>query len=221
MSSNIDFVCPLEADLYEAVMEHLRLTFFWEEPLNVCVSLCEAPGSGHPKLEAVCLDTLQDGLSIVALSDGKVVGCALNGSQSRQQLDEAIKQTYAETDKKFRSIFSMLYDNNRDIDLFTKYDVHDIFECRILSVDPDYRGKGIARILLDQSIQEARLRGFKLFKIDATSAISQRICKSRSLTLEHEILYADHLDPDTGKPAFLPPPPHYGLQIYSRLFEKE
>jgi hypothetical protein len=97
MSSDVDFVCPIEADLYETIMEHLRFTFFWEEPLNVCVSLCEAPGTGHPKLEAVCLDTLQDGLSVVALSDGKVVGCALNGSQSRQQLDEAIEQTDAET----------------------------------------------------------------------------------------------------------------------------
>jgi GNAT superfamily N-acetyltransferase len=68
-------------------------------------------------------------------------------------------------DPKFRSIFSMLYDTNRDADLFAKYDVHDIFECRILSVDPTYRGKGIARSLMERSIQEARLRGFKLFKV--------------------------------------------------------
>lgn len=59
----------------------------------------------------------------------------------------------------------MLYDTNREADLFAKYDVHDIFECRILSVDPTSRGKGIARTLMERSIQEARIRGFKLFKV--------------------------------------------------------
>jgi GNAT superfamily N-acetyltransferase len=41
-------------------------------------------------------------------------------------------------------------------------------------VDPEYRGKGIARILMEQSIKEARIRGFKLFKVP--NYFSQKSC---------------------------------------------
>lgn len=58
-------------------------------------------------------------------------------------------------------------------------------------------------------------------QVDATSAISQRICKSMGLKFEQELLYADHLNPKTGKPAFAPPAPHFGLQIYTRLFQQD
>lgn len=67
-------------------------------------------------------------------------------------------------DKKFQTIFGLLYKVNEKIDLFTKYNVEDLFECRILSVDDRYRGRGLANFLVKESLETAKNAGFKVFK---------------------------------------------------------
>lgn len=52
---------------HDAVLEHLRNTFFADEPLNKGTKLCQR-GEGHPELEKVVSDTLQDDISIVAVT---------------------------------------------------------------------------------------------------------------------------------------------------------
>ena len=66
-------------------MDHLSRTFFVEEPLNLCVGMISA-GANRERLESVCRDTLQEGLSVAVLKGGKVVGAALNGAQTREQM---------------------------------------------------------------------------------------------------------------------------------------
>ncbi|KAF4526365.1 hypothetical protein B566_EDAN014103 [Ephemera danica] len=213
----IEYVCPVEESLYEEVLNHLRHTFFHEEPLNASVGLCSRPGEGHERLEAVCLDTLRDGLSVAALENGcRVVGAALNGSQTRQQLLQAVHELETEPDEKFRHIFTLLYGANHRLDLFTKYGVERLFECRILSVAPECRGRGVARALLERSEQEARARGFTLFKEDATGLVSQRLARRQGMHLEAEVVYSEHLG-DDGEPIFNPPDPHTSLQVMAKL----
>ncbi|GFG36847.1 hypothetical protein Cfor_09718 [Coptotermes formosanus] len=65
-------------------------------------------------------------------------------------------------DMKFRKIFDLLYGVNRSLDLFTQHGVDRIFECRILSVDKRFRGRGLARELLRRSEITARECGFKV-----------------------------------------------------------
>ena len=63
---------------YNDVIEHLRKSFFSDEPLNKAVNLC-SPGDGHPLLECHSLSTLKDGLSVMALSkDGEVINLKFN-----------------------------------------------------------------------------------------------------------------------------------------------
>lgn len=56
---------------FSAVIEHLRASFFEDEPLNKAVQLCPA-GGGHQELERQCVETMIDGYSIVAVLDGEV-----------------------------------------------------------------------------------------------------------------------------------------------------
>lgn len=67
------------------------------------------------------------------------------------------------SDKKFQTIFGLLYKVNEKIDLFTKYNVDDLFECRILSVDDRFRGRGLANALVQESLETAKNAGFKVF----------------------------------------------------------
>lgn len=55
-------------DRYNDVILHLRETFFSDEPLNKAMQLCQ-PGEGHIQLERHSLSTLEDGLSVMAVTD--------------------------------------------------------------------------------------------------------------------------------------------------------
>lgn len=87
---------------------------------------------------------------------------ALNGTLKRGEREEAEQRLSELDDEKFKIIFGLLYKVNERIDLFEKYNVDELFECRILSVDENYRGKGLASILMADSIKTAKNAGFKV-----------------------------------------------------------
>lgn len=94
--------------------------------------------------------------------DLQVIGVALNGIQHPGDIDAAQAKLESMADVKFRQIFDLLYGVNRSLDLFTQHGVDRIFECRILSVDKRFRGRGLARELLRRSVITARESGFKV-----------------------------------------------------------
>lgn len=92
----------------------------------------------------------------------QIIGVALNGVQRPGDIASAREKLSTMTDGKFRSIFEMLYGLNEELDLFKQHEVEKIFECRILSVDSNFRGRGLARELLIRSEQTALENGFKV-----------------------------------------------------------
>lgn len=58
-------------EMSEAVLQHLRDSFFADEPLNRAVQLCER-GQPHAALERLCSATMADGLSIATLDGDSV-----------------------------------------------------------------------------------------------------------------------------------------------------
>ena len=58
---------------FNDVILHLRNTFFADEPLNHSVSLCKT-GEPHVELEKHSMSTLEDGLSIMAVTEENEVG---------------------------------------------------------------------------------------------------------------------------------------------------
>lgn len=65
-------------------------------------------------------------------------------------------------DEKFKKIIKLLHTANSRVNLFTELDVDAIFEIRILSVNPNFRGQGVAKHLLNKSEETARNNGFKV-----------------------------------------------------------
>jgi GNAT superfamily N-acetyltransferase len=98
----------------------------------------------------------------ITLFELQVIGVALNGIQHPGDIAEAQAKLKTMADMKFRQIFDLLYGVNRSLDLFTQHGVDRIFECRILSVDRRFRGRGLARELLRRSEITARESGFKV-----------------------------------------------------------
>lgn len=141
------------------VIQHLKMAFFADEPLNKAVGLCK-PGEGHFELERHSLITLvniqitrylslsrtftksiltvhqADNLSVMALSeDNRVVGVALNGILHRGDIEKAQETLQRSNDERFVKIFNFLYQGNKHT--FQELNVDRIFEIRILSVDSE------------------------------------------------------------------------------------
>lgn len=92
----------------------------------------------------------------------QIAAAVLNGVLKRGEREAAAKRLAEIEDKKFQTIFGLLYKVNEKIDLFSKYNVDELFECRILSVDEKYRGRGLANLLMANTVDIAKKNGFKV-----------------------------------------------------------
>ncbi|XP_012254439.1 uncharacterized protein LOC105685159 [Athalia rosae] len=206
-------VVPIPEDRFSDVIVHLRDNFFADEPLNRAVKLCER-GEPHVALETHSLATLHQGFSRMAVTeDGLIAGVALNGTVRKGEREEAESRLLEMSDEKFKIIFSLLYGVNEKVDLFSKYHVDKIFECRILSVADNFRGKGLASTLMTDSMETARAAGFKVFKADATGIYSQKICTNFGFEIAAEIRYCE-IDE-----SIRPEPPHEALKLMVKILE--
>uniref|UniRef100_A0A8D8FXE4 aralkylamine N-acetyltransferase n=3 Tax=Culex pipiens TaxID=7175 RepID=A0A8D8FXE4_CULPI len=218
-NSNLNKVrlVTITSEYYDDVIEHLRRTFFADEPLNKATNLTR-PGLGHPLLEKHSFSTLRDSVSVMAItSDGEIAGVALNGIlYGHCDIKHSMDKLNDVTDENFKKIFKLLYEENLKINLFKQFEVDKIFEIRILSVDSKFRGQGLAKKLMNESENIAIENGFQVMKTDATGAFSQRVSQNLGFVTEREIKYIDYLD-DQGKPIFIVDPPHDKLKIMYKL----
>ncbi|XP_063994005.1 uncharacterized protein LOC135171407 isoform X2 [Diachasmimorpha longicaudata] len=198
-------------DRFDEAIEHLRFNFFPDEPLNRGVRLCQK-GESHCELENHCLSTLKQGYSRMLITDdGTIAGLALNGTTKVGEREEAVRRLAALDDEKFKIIFGLLYQVNDKVNLFNKYQTDELFECRILSVDEEFRGRGLANILMSDSVEVARKAGFKVMKADATGIFSQKVFEKHGFKTEAEILYSE-IDE-----AIRPSPPHSALKLMVKV----
>lgn len=198
-------------DRFGEVILHLKEAFFADEPLNKAVGLCQK-GEGHVELERHSLSTLADNLSVMALSeDNRIVGVALNGILHRGDIEKSQDNLKLSNDERFVKIFSFLYRGNQNI--FEELPVEEMFEIRILSVDSECRGQGVAKTLLMESERVAKASGFQLMKADATGLFSQKISASLGFGTLIEFRYDEFVEETTGCPVFNVSPPHESLKI--------
>lgn len=119
-------------------------------------------------------------------------------------------------DEHFKTIFQFLYEQNLEANIFDAYDVDKIFDLRILSVDPKFRGQRLATKLLDKSIEVAKENGFKLVKGDATSLFSQRSLISLDFVTIRELRY-DMYEKNDELPLCNVAAPHETFKLMTKL----
>lgn len=174
--------------------------------------MCRIKGESNPELEKHSLATLSDGVSVaVKNSKDEIIAVCLNGFLHRGDTAKAKEALDSCQDERFKTIFNLLYEQNLKADLFELLNVDRIFEYRILSVDKNYRGQGLAKTLIQRSEQIARKYQCKVVKGDATAVGSLKICLSLGLKPITEISYSDL--------PFDVEPPHEKLVILYKVLE--
>lgn len=134
----------------ENVLEFLRRFFFRDEPLNVNIELLTSEDATCLELEEYSVKCIKDNLSLMAVSEsGKIVGVCLNGAQLRDQPHEDEEEC---PNPKFAKIVNLLETVEKNVDIFSRFvDVNKIICVKILSVDGSWRGRGVAKELMDKT----------------------------------------------------------------------
>lgn len=143
---NLKYITDNDAD---NVISFLRRFFFQDEPLNVDVKLLEKEPTCK-ELEEYSLKCIKDGVSVMAVNDnGDIVGVCLNGIVNR---NDPIEDEEECKNEKFAKILSLLECVEKEVDIFNKYpEVDKLMILKIISVDSNCRGKGIAKLLCDKT----------------------------------------------------------------------
>lgn len=178
----------------------------------------------------------------------QIAGVALNSCVTEDSKKAALNDLNGQPDEKFKKICNLLYSQNLRVNLFKEFDVNELFEVTILSVNPKFRGQGIAKQLLIQSEQIARDNGFRVgfllffflsniilliiiydvqygfiqqvMKSDATGLFSQRVQTSLGFKPCLELRYDEYCD-ENKKPIFVVEPPHEVFQILYKYLDDD
>ncbi|XP_051155380.1 arylalkylamine N-acetyltransferase 1-like isoform X2 [Leptopilina boulardi] len=204
----------------ERVLNFLRKFFFRDEPLNYTIKLIpEGENSTCYELEDYSLSAMNEDLSLMAVSsNGSIIGVILNGSMGPPSNEEPDYITNCKNPK-FKKILKFLHYVDVKSNIHGKFPNQKVFEIRIVSVDSNWRGKGIAKALLEKSMEISKIRDYDLLRVDCSSAITGKLCQRLGFEPVYELKYADYVD-EVGNPIFTPLHPHVSEVTYVKKIEK-
>ncbi|XP_036142829.1 dopamine N-acetyltransferase isoform X2 [Monomorium pharaonis] len=199
------------------VLKFLRRFFFRDEPLNKSIQLIpEGEDSTCVELEEYCSNSsLENNLSLMAVStSGTIVGVLLNGKMGPLS-DEEPEYIRLCKNAKFKKILKLLHHLDKGVNMVGQFRDSNVLEVRIVSVDINWRGKGIAKTLIEKAGEIAKQQGFHYLRADCTSLFSAKICERLGFEQIYKINYSDYVDED-GKPIFSPASPHLAAATYAK-----
>lgn len=196
------------------ILKFLRRFFFRDEPLNHSIELISDSEDTCLELEEYCsMSSLENNLSLMAVStSGALVGVLLNGKMDPPSTEEPEYITTCENPK-FKKILKLLHYVDRNVNCDGKFQGLNILEIRIISVDSSWRGKGVAKALIEKSLEIGKEKGFHIARADCSSFFSGKLCASLGFEPIYQLNYADYVDED-GNPIFTPAYPHTAMVSY-------
>ncbi|KZC05043.1 Dopamine N-acetyltransferase [Dufourea novaeangliae] len=197
------------------ILKFLRRFFFRDEPLNHSIQLIpESEDSTCLELEEYCsTSSMENNLSVMAVSTSStIVGIALNGKMEPASEEEPEYITTCKNPK-FQKILRLLHHVDRNVTRDGQFRGLNVLEVRIISVDTNWRGKGIGKALMEKTTEIGRENGFHIMRVDCSSFFSGKLCAGLGFELIYKLPYAEYLDED-GKPIFSPALPHTAVVTY-------
>ncbi|XP_011296840.1 dopamine N-acetyltransferase isoform X2 [Fopius arisanus] len=199
------------------VLAFLRRFFFRDEPLNHTIGLIpEGENSTCLELEEYSMSSLDQNLSLMAVSSGgAIVGVQLNGITEPAEKEDEPDYIKSCENAKFKKILKLLHHVDQKVDIMNRYPDKKIMDIRIISVDSNWRGQGVAAVLFEKTIEIGRELGYNLIRTDCSSHFTARLCKRLAFEEIYALKYADYVD-ESGKPVFTPAAPHAAMTTYVR-----
>lgn len=137
-------------DDYDEVLKFLQVFFFRDEPLNNYIQLLTDEQPRCYELEDYCMKELDSGLNLKAVADGRIVGVCLNGILERGYIDHL--EPIQCNSEKFSKVLTLLDYVAVKSNVFQHFpDCDKAMTVKIVSVNSECRGRGIARELMSKT----------------------------------------------------------------------
>ncbi|XP_030747993.1 uncharacterized protein LOC115876382 [Sitophilus oryzae] len=148
---------PLTKQLLPQAIELMHGYFYTQETICKAFHVANQPEC-FPELDILLRKAAVDGVSIVALdkTSGAVIGATFN--KLEEKTDSDFYQEYPKTLKypASRKVAMWIADTEKLFDIFDHCNVSSLFEIMFLGVVPSFRNRGIAKKLIQVSIDIAR-----------------------------------------------------------------
>ncbi|XP_075148438.1 speck isoform X2 [Haematobia irritans] len=193
----------------EPVLQMLKTFFFKDEPLNTYLSLGECKD-----LEEYSVKCIKDGCSFKAVTkSGEIIGVFLNALIHRPAAD-AVPEASADScdHPKFKKILQLMDYIEGDFNVFDLYPgIDTILDGKILSVNTNYRGLGIAGRLTESTLDYMREHNIPVMHVMCSSHYSARVMEKLGFHEVYRLNYADYKV--NGEVMLKPDPPHVACRI--------
>ncbi|XP_030379357.1 dopamine N-acetyltransferase isoform X2 [Scaptodrosophila lebanonensis] len=203
----IELVRPEDGD---QVVAMLKKFFFKDEPLNTFLDLGECK-----ELEKYSLKSITDNCSYKAVNkNGEIIGVYLNGLMRRPTSSESNSEKAADSCEhpKFKKILALMDHVEEQFSIFDLYPNEEvILDGKIVSVDSNYRGMGIAGRLTERAYEYMRENNISVYHVLCSSHYSARVMEKLGFHEVYNMNYADY-KPE-GEVIFKPALPHVGVRI--------
>lgn len=101
---------------------------------------------------------------------------------------------------------------DQHFNLFDLYpDINEYLDARILSVNSNYRGCGIAGKLMERTIEYMREHQLKIIHVMCSSHYSARVCEKMNFKRVYQLPFVDYVV--NGENPIQPAAPHKAVQI--------
>ncbi|KAJ8667905.1 hypothetical protein QAD02_009568 [Eretmocerus hayati] len=173
---------------HERLLEFMVDTYFQAEPSLVNIGLAGKPS---PLLLYLMQQSIKEGLSLVCIdrSNNCIVGAAINTSPTKEGCKSTLELVCCSECEKSRELIKFFVYCSKECNLWDKYCINHFFECSHVAVHPEHQGHGIAKRLVEESWILARDLPSSLFRIDASSRYTAKICESLGFDCEWSIEY--------------------------------
>lgn len=138
-------------------------------------------------------------------ADGTIMGIAVNRTKVIYPNTNFTETSWLQ----LRKFMEFVADDSRVSSLPEK-----TIELRILSMNPEYRGRGIAKSLVEESMRLAKSRGFEVMKMCCTSEFTAKIARSLGWQEFYRLAYKDYGKLSGSEFVMKPTPPHDHLYYY-------
>ncbi|XP_023290983.2 arylalkylamine N-acetyltransferase 1 isoform X1 [Lucilia cuprina] len=193
----------------EKVVEMLKAFFFKDEPLNTYLNLGECK-----ELEEYSVKCIKDGCSYKAVTkSGEIIGVFLNALMHRPVPNAEHEKSADSCDHpKFRKVLQLMDFIEEDFNVFDLYPGTDvIMDGKILSVNSNYRGLGIAGRLTESTLDYMREHKIPVMHVLCSSHYSARVMEKLGFHEVYRLNYADYkVDNEV---VFAPGEPHLTARI--------
>ncbi|XP_023172584.2 dopamine N-acetyltransferase isoform X1 [Drosophila hydei] len=218
-SSKLDKECPYTIEVVQpedtaAVLTMLKTFFFKDEPLNTYLDLGECK-----ELEEYSVKPLKDNCSYKAVNNkGEIIGVFINGLMKKADPSDPVEKAADScSHPKFKKILSLMDHIEDQFNIFDLYPEENvILDGKILSVDSNYRGLGIAGKLTERGYEYMRLNNISVYHVLCSSHFSARVMEKLGFHEVYKLNYADYKDGSMFKPAL----PHVAARILVKDVDK-